>query len=83
MFKYVVCLCKGCCVFYLFCEAWCCRYSCMGSVRVSSCKCCKFASLLSSILFKIACVIHFRLAFTSIIGNVLLAEFDNTLTNLF
>ena len=33
--KYVVCLCSGgdgCCVFCLYCEAWSCRCSCMGSV---------------------------------------------------
>ena len=38
--KYVVCLCSGCCVFCLYCEAWSCRCSCMGSVSVSSCRCC-------------------------------------------
>ena len=40
--KYVVCLCggcDGCCVFCLYCEAWSCRCSCMGSVSVSSCRC--------------------------------------------
>ena len=44
--KYVVCLCKGCdgCVLYLYCEAWSCRCSCMGSVSVSSCRCCMFVS---------------------------------------
>ena len=45
--KYVVCLCKGCdgcCVFCLYCEAWSCRCSCMGSVSVSSCRCCMFVS---------------------------------------
>ena len=45
--KYVVCLCRGCdgcCVFYLYCEAWSCRCSCMGSVSVSSCRCCMFVS---------------------------------------
>ena len=38
--KYVVCLCRGCdgcCVFCLYCEAWSCMCSCMGSVSVSSC----------------------------------------------
>ena len=43
--KYVVCLCSGCngcCVFCLYCEAWSCRSSCMGSARVSSCRCCMF-----------------------------------------
>ena len=33
--KYVVCLCRGCngcCVLCLYCEAWSCRCSCMGSV---------------------------------------------------
>ena len=37
--KYVVCLCRGCdayCVFCLYCDAWSCRCSCMGSVSVSS-----------------------------------------------
>ena len=40
--KYVVCLCKGCggCyVFGLYCEAWSCRCSCMGSVSVSCLVC--------------------------------------------
>ena len=45
--KYVVCLCRGCdgcCVLCLYCEAWSCRCSCMGSVSVLSCKCCMFVS---------------------------------------
>ena len=45
--KYVVCLCRGCdrcCVFCLYCEAWSCRCSCMGSVSVSSCRCCMCVS---------------------------------------
>ena len=45
--KYVVCLCRGCdgcCVFCLYCEAWSYRCSCMGSVSVSSCRCCMFVS---------------------------------------
>ena len=45
--KYVAGLCRrcdGCCVFYLYCEAWSCRCSCMGSVSVSSCRCCMFVS---------------------------------------
>ena len=45
--KYVVCLCKGsdgCCVFSLYCDAWICRYSCMGSMSVSSCRCCMVVS---------------------------------------
>ena len=40
--KYVVCLCRGCdgcCIFCLYCEAWSCRCSCMGSVSISSCRC--------------------------------------------
>ena len=28
------------CVFCLYCEAWCCRNSCMTSVSVLSCRCC-------------------------------------------
>ena len=45
--KYVVCLCRGCagcCVFCLYCEAWSCRCSCMGSVTISSCRCCMCVS---------------------------------------
>ena len=37
-------VCDGCCVFCLYCEAWSCRCSCMGSVSVSSCRCCMFVS---------------------------------------
>ena len=29
----------GCCAFCLYCDAWNCRCSCMGSVSVSSCRC--------------------------------------------
>ena len=42
--KYIVCLCNGCCVFCLYCEAWRCRCSCMGSVSVLSYRCCMFVS---------------------------------------
>ena len=45
--KYVVCLCRecdGCCVFCLYCEAWSCMCSCMGSVSVSSCRWCMCVS---------------------------------------
>ena len=45
--KYVVRLrrvCDGCCVFRLYREAWSCRCSRMGSVSVSSCRCCMFVS---------------------------------------
>ena len=44
---YVVCLCRGCdgrCVLCLYCVAWSCRCSCMGSVSVSSCRCCMIVS---------------------------------------
>ena len=44
---YGVCLCKecvGCCGFFLYCEAWSCRCSCVGSMSVSSCRCCMFMS---------------------------------------
>ena len=37
-------LCSGCCVFCSYCEAWSCWCSCIGSVSVSSCRCCKFVS---------------------------------------
>ena len=30
--------------FCLYCEAWSCRCWCMGSVSVSSCRCCMFVS---------------------------------------
>ena len=45
---YVVCLykgCDGCWVFCLYCDAWSCRCSCIGSMSVSSCIiCCMFVS---------------------------------------
>ena len=45
--KYVVCLykgCNGCCVLCLYCDAWSCRCSCMGSMSVSLCRWCVFVS---------------------------------------
>ena len=30
--------------FWLYCEAWSCRCSCMGSVSISSCRCCMLVS---------------------------------------
>ena len=30
--------------FCLYCDAWSCRCSCMGSMSVSSCSCCMFVS---------------------------------------
>ena len=30
--------------FCLYCDAWSCRCSCMGSMSVSSCRCCMFVS---------------------------------------
>ena len=33
--KYVVCSCRGCCVFCVYCEALSYRCSCMGSVSIS------------------------------------------------
>ena len=45
--KYVLCLCRGCdgCwVFCLYCDAWSCKCSCMGSMSVSSSRCCMFVS---------------------------------------
>ena len=47
MLKYVVCLCKrcdGCCGLCLYCDAWSCRRSCMGSMSLSPCRCCRFVS---------------------------------------
>ena len=38
-----------CCVFCLYCEAWSCKCSCMGSVSVSSCRCCMFVSCVHSV----------------------------------
>ena len=59
--KYVVCLCRGCdgcCVFCLYCKAWSCRCSCMGSVSVSSCRCCMFVSCVQSCGSSQCCVLH-------------------------
>ena len=39
-------LCSGCDVFCVYCEAWSCRCSCIGSVSVSSCRCCMFVCIL-------------------------------------
>ena len=60
--KYVVCFCKGCegcCVLCLYCEAWSCRCSCMGSMSVSSCRCmfvsCVLPVAVPNAAFCIAC----------------------------
>ena len=34
--------CDGCCVFCLYCDAWSCKCSCMGSMSVASCRCYMF-----------------------------------------
>ena len=39
-----VCVGDGCCVFCLYCEECSCMCSSMGSVSVSSCRCCMFVS---------------------------------------
>ena len=46
MLKYVVSLCKSVIdvVFCLYCDAGSCRCSCIGSMSVSSCRCCMFVS---------------------------------------
>ena len=36
-------------VFCLYCDAWSCRCSCMGSVSVSSCRCCMFVSYVNPV----------------------------------
>ena len=49
---FVVCLVRegdGCCVLCLYCAAWRCWCSCMGSVSVSSCRCCMFVSCVQSV----------------------------------
>ena len=63
MLKYAVCLCRGCdgcCVFCLYCEAWNCRCSCMGSVSVSSCRCCMVVSRVHpvAVLNAVFCLPH-------------------------
>ena len=68
--KYVLCLsrgCDGCCVFCLNCEAWSCRFLCMGSVIVSSCICCTF-------MYCVACVAVLRDAFSMTCSSLMLIK---------
>ena len=51
MLKYVVCLCRGCCIFCFYCETWSCRCSCMGSVSVLSCRFCMFVAVLNAAFY--------------------------------
>ena len=44
--------------FCLYCDAWSCRCSCMGSVSVSSCRCCMFVSCVHPVAVLNACVLH-------------------------
>ena len=44
------CLCRGVMDdFCLHCDAWSCRCSCMGSMSVSSCRCCMFVSCVNTV----------------------------------
>ena len=47
-------VCDGCCVFCLYCDAWNCGCSCMGSMSVSSCICCMFMSCVHPVAVLIA-----------------------------
>ena len=38
-------------VVFLYCDAWSCRCSCMGSMSVSSCICCMFVSCVHPVAF--------------------------------
>ena len=52
--KYVVCLCKGCagwCRFCLYYNMWSCSCSCMGSMSVSSCRCCMIVYCVHPVAF--------------------------------
>ena len=65
--KYVVCLsrgCGGCCVFCLYCEAWSCRCSCIGRVRVLSMQRFYVCVLCASCSNSECCVLH-NLQFTN------------------
>ena len=58
----MLCVCvvdvDGCCVFCLYCDAWSCMCSCMGSVSVSSCICCIVCVLYASCGSSHCCVPH-------------------------
>ena len=41
-------------VFFLYCDAWSCRCSCMGSMSVLSCSCCMFVSCVHPVAVLIA-----------------------------
>ena len=59
-------MCGGC-DFYLICDACSCGCSFMGSMRVSSCRCCVFVSVVHpvAILSAVFCVICSLLMFVS------------------
>ena len=57
--KYGVCKgCDGGCVFCLYCDAWSCRCSCMGSMSVSSCSCCMSCVHPVAVLNAAFCILH-------------------------
>ena len=45
-------------VFCLYCDAWSCRCSCMGSMSVSSCRCCMFVSCVHPVAVLNAIILH-------------------------
>ena len=72
--KYVVCLCKGCdgcCAFRLYLDAWSCRCSCMGSMSVSSGRCCIFVSCVHpvAVLNAAFCMTSFLMLFEDATGD--------------
>ena len=48
--------CDGCCVFCLYCDAWSCRCSCMGSVSVSQCCVLCVSLLMDLFVLCVACL---------------------------
>ena len=46
------------CFFCLHCHAWSCRCLCMGSMSLSSCKCCMYVSCLHPVAVSQCCILH-------------------------
>ena len=44
--------------FCLYCDEWNCRYSCMGSISLSSCRCCMFVSCVHHMTVLNAAILH-------------------------
>ena len=76
-------LCSECDVFCLYLEAWSFRCSCIGSVSVSSCRCCMFVCILWQFIVSKALLISSATVIVHAAGAIWLNPFSMVLFSVF